>query len=319
MGFFSPLQSTIKVKRPVKPSQPRDTFPGQGHGAKNRRRLKKMNFARLSFSLQGLPEPACGKSESGFATRLVGLGFLWGRPSGMPQPAAALHRVRRHQRPNYSTWSVTTSPAWEKKPAQIAPTAVVGTDRYAGTPSHWAARLGRGRARLWRWGFVPRDARRELIALKRRPQPFYMVIRRPEWGRLRGLLTPPAQSSQQPLSQVPANRSTCLWSQSGLSGDRAPFPRLIGVRRAKNFTLFFKLFSRQAVNLLFSSFSGFVSQLPFLPPSPGGVKSQQAPLSQDWPFPSSPGCWSKPALRRRWHPLSFPVLARTFPTFCWVR
>lgn len=71
------------------------------------------------------------------------------------------------------------------------------------------------------------------------PQPFYMVIRRPEWGRQWGLLAPPAQSSQQPLSQVPANRLTCLWSQSGLSGDREPFPRLIGVRGAKNFTLFF--------------------------------------------------------------------------------
>lgn len=69
-----------------------------------------------------------------------------------------------------------------------------------------------------------------------------MVIRRPEWRRLMGLLTPPAQSSQQPLSQVPANRSPCLWSQSGLSGDRAPFPRLRGVRGAKNFTLFFFFF-----------------------------------------------------------------------------
>lgn len=120
---------------------------------------------------------------------------------------------------------------------------------------------------------------------------FYMVIRKPEWRRLMGLLTPPAQSSQQPLSQVPANRSPCLWSQSGLSGDRAPFPRLKGVRGAKNFTLFFSfflsflgVFSRKAINLLFfSSFSGFVFLLPCSFP-PGGVKSQQASLSEGQPF-----------------------------------
>lgn len=116
-------------------------------------------------------------------------------------------------------------------------------------------------------GFCARDASEGADCSESRPQPFYMVIRRPEWGRLRGLLTPPAQSSQQPFSQVPANRLTCLWSQSGPSGDRAPFPRLIGVKGAKNFTLFFSVFSRQAINLLFSSsFSGFVSLLP--PPRP---------------------------------------------------
>lgn len=94
-------------------------------------------------------------------------------------------------------------------------------------------------------GFCVWDVSEEADCPESCPQPFYMVIRRPEWGgRLRGLLTPPAQSSQQLLSQVPANRLTCLWSQSGLSGDQAPFPRLIGVRGAKNFTLFLFFFLR---------------------------------------------------------------------------
>lgn len=134
-----------------------------------------------------------------------------------------------------------TSPAWEN--SSNSPQRSGRTYRYAETPSLRAVRLGRGRAVLWPWGFVCGMCQRRLIALKAAPQPFYMVIRRPEWdGRLRGLLTPPAQSSQQLLSQVPANRLTCLWSQSGLSGDQAPFPRLIGVSGAKNFTLFFIFF-----------------------------------------------------------------------------
>lgn len=161
----------------------------------------------------------------------------------MRQPAAAqtaparCRDAHQHQRPNYSTWSVTCPQLG--KTVQIAPTAAVGTYRYAGTPSFGVVRLGRGRAVLWPWGFVCGDASEGADCSESRPRPFYMVIRRPEWGRLGGLLTPPAQSSQQPLSQVPANRSTGLWSQSGLSGDQAPFPRLIGVRGVKNFTLFF--------------------------------------------------------------------------------
>lgn len=161
-------------------------------------------------------------------------------PLGHPQP---LHDVAMLANIKGKLFDLECD-MWEERPqlgktSQIAPTAAVGMYRYAGTLSLQAVRLGRGRAAVMAVGFCARDASEGADCSESCPQPFYMVIRRPEWGRLRGLLTPPAQSSQQLLSQVPANRSTCLWSQSGLSGDRAPFPRLIGVRGAKNFTLFF--------------------------------------------------------------------------------
>lgn len=170
------------------------------------------------------------RHQSGFAlSRDIHLGchsqLLPKQPLG---DAAVLTNIKGAE---LSDLECDTSPGLGKQLRQPPPQRWGRMDMQESCPQR-LLRSAWGTAALPLGGFVMGMLGRELIALKAISSPFIWSL-----GDLNGgLLTPPAQSSQQLLSQVPANRSTCLWSQSGPSGDQAPFPRLIGVRRVENVT-----------------------------------------------------------------------------------
>lgn len=179
------------------------------------------------------------ESKSNFATKGINLALLYlgtyiwdATASCCPNnPWEMLRCSPTSKGPNYPTWSVTHPQAWENSSG--SPHRSAGAVWICRSAARSACSAGHGEQQRCGWGgFVMGMLGRELIALKAISSPFIWSL-----GDLNGgLLTPPAQSSQQLLSQVPANRSTCLWSQSGPSGDQAPFPRLIGVRRVENVT-----------------------------------------------------------------------------------